>query len=223
MRYFASQTKAPLTFSVCGQLISKDNFLHHRRCFDQHVLILVTEGTLHITTDAVPYTVNPGEYIFLKAGEEHFGHKPSSGKLSYLWVHFTADTGFSTLKNSSIPEDPSLFSYLFCEYGKTAPAKRIPLLFRQLMDLSMEESLYTPAILNYSVSLLLMELSQECISMQDDWGKQIPYVISSAADWIKANYYRPFSVTELADELGYTITATKKADIIAEFLAQQEG
>ena len=30
-------------------------------------------------------------------------------------------------------------------------------------------------------------------------------------------------IKALADELGNTITATKKADIITEFLAQQEG
>lgn len=30
-------------------------------------------------------------------------------------------------------------------------------------------------------------------------------------------------IKPLADELGYSITATKKADIITEFLAQQEG
>lgn len=30
-------------------------------------------------------------------------------------------------------------------------------------------------------------------------------------------------IKSLADELGYSITATKKADIITEFLAQQEG
>lgn len=30
-------------------------------------------------------------------------------------------------------------------------------------------------------------------------------------------------IKALAAELGYTITATKKADIIAEFIEQQEG
>ena len=30
-------------------------------------------------------------------------------------------------------------------------------------------------------------------------------------------------IKSLADELGYSITATKKADIITEFLAQLEG
>lgn len=30
-------------------------------------------------------------------------------------------------------------------------------------------------------------------------------------------------IKALAEELGYSITKTRKADIIAEFLAQQEG
>ena len=30
-------------------------------------------------------------------------------------------------------------------------------------------------------------------------------------------------IKSLADDLGYSITETKKADIITEFLAQQEG
>lgn len=30
-------------------------------------------------------------------------------------------------------------------------------------------------------------------------------------------------IKALANELGYTITATRKADIIAEFLEQQDG
>ena len=47
----------PLEYSVCGQLISKDGFLHHRRTFEHHVLIFVLEGTLHITAnEAVSYT-----------------------------------------------------------------------------------------------------------------------------------------------------------------------
>ena len=41
----------------------------------------------------------------------------------------------------------------------------------------------------------------------------------------QANLSRAFisEIKALADELGYTITTTKKADIITEFLAQQEG
>lgn len=94
MRYFTLTTTNPLHFSTCGQLLSRDGFLHHKRCFDQNVLILVTEGILHITAAGHPYAIGPDQYIFLKAGEEHFGHPPSSGRLSYLWVHLTADQDF---------------------------------------------------------------------------------------------------------------------------------
>ena len=90
MRYFGFETTRPLQYMVCGQLIDKTGFLHHRRNFDQHVFILVTKGTLHITVAGKEYNVGPNQYVFLKAGEEHFGHKSSKGELSYFWVHFVA-------------------------------------------------------------------------------------------------------------------------------------
>jgi len=52
------------------------------------VLILVKEGTLYIAQQDVQYEVNANQYIFLNAGEEHYGFAPSSGKLSYSLVHF---------------------------------------------------------------------------------------------------------------------------------------
>ena len=39
----------------------------------------------------------------------------------------------------------------------------------------------------------------------------------------KGDYMTIAEIKSLADELGYSITQTKKADIISEFLAQQEG
>ncbi len=87
-RIFGCKAKAPLHYAVCGQLLSPAGFLHHRRNFAYHVLILVTEGTLFIHANNAAHKVGAGQYIFLRAGEEHFGERPSEGKLSYLWVHF---------------------------------------------------------------------------------------------------------------------------------------
>lgn len=50
MRYFTLETHTPLAFSTCGQLVSRDSFLHHKRCFDQNVFILVTEGVLQASS-----------------------------------------------------------------------------------------------------------------------------------------------------------------------------
>lgn len=102
IRYFSSTTDRPLSCDVCGQLISRDGFLHQRRTLSINVLILVTEGTLYLTANGIPYTVPPNHYIFLHEGEEHFGHRASTGSLSYFWVHFFAAPPFRADRKSVV-------------------------------------------------------------------------------------------------------------------------
>ena len=52
------------------------------------VLIYVLAGELHISAGGRLHDVKSGEYILLRAGEEHFGTQPSSEDISYFWVHF---------------------------------------------------------------------------------------------------------------------------------------
>ncbi len=46
MRYFTIPSIDSIHYLVCGNLMSQDGFLHHRRCFHENVLILALEGTL---------------------------------------------------------------------------------------------------------------------------------------------------------------------------------
>ena len=199
-RFFSLNTDTPLTYDVCGQLISKDGFLHHRRCFEWNVFILVTEGQLHITANGIEYTVSPNQYIFLKAGEEHFGHQASQGKLSYLWVHLSGDKPFEAVV-SSAPEQ--MLPYYFPEQGEITSSKRVFRLFLQLMALSMEEQVHPSLMLDYTLSLLLLEVTAEQKRTQTLPARKLPPVILSICEWIRENYYRSFSVAELADLFGY--------------------
>ena len=210
-RLFGCKTQSPLSFSVCGQLLSPSGFLHHRRTYEYHVLIMVTEGTLYITSNEVPYTLHAGQYIFLRAGEEHFGHRASSGKLSYSWVHFKGDMDFEPLPTSdqvSASEDagilpPSSYSYLFPECATLYSAGRCAQLFHQLMDLSLEEHLYAKEMPDYALSLLLMELTQQYLQAEENPADKLPSVVQTSMEWIKNHYFLPFTVTELADAVGY--------------------
>lgn len=238
MRNFCWKTEKPLQFAVCGRLVTADGFLHHRRSFDCHVFILVTEGTLHITTNGEAYDVGPNQYVFLKAGEEHFGHLQSKGALSYYWVHIVPETpvevslvaetlNMISEEGCSVasvkPETPdasetkeiaelnrkemeadagTAFSYYFPEYGEIFSSRRVQYLFKQLLDLSLEEHLYSPKLLDYTVSLLLMELSQECSTSRSEH-RNMPQVVASVREWIKSNYAHPFKITDLAEEFGY--------------------
>lgn len=93
-RMLGCKAPEPLSFSVCGQLISPSGFLHHRRCFTETVLILVTEGSLYLNANGSSFALTAGAYILLPAGEEHFGFRSSEGSLSYLWAHFRTKQGF---------------------------------------------------------------------------------------------------------------------------------
>lgn len=199
-RIFGSNTKAPLRFSACGQLISPSGFVHHRRCFEENVLIIVTEGTFYITANNTEFSLGAGQYIFLKAGEEHFGHHSSEGKLSYLWSHFRSDCGFEPVSSANSSEYK--YTYLLPEASHLSNSNRTAQLFHQLMDMSLEEQPYTQNMSDYAVSLLLMEISQEYCSDRDNSNK-LPAAVASAGEWIKNHYYQPFDIAELADAVGY--------------------
>ncbi len=227
MRYFGFETTRPLQYMVCGQLIDKTGFLHHRRNFDQHVFILVTEGTLHITVAQKEYNVGPNQYIFLKAGEEHFGHKASKGTLSYFWVHFAPQSlieikDFDETLQSAQKKEISP-SYRFPEYGEMDSPYRARRMFLQMIDLSLEENLFEWEMFHYMGTLLMMEVSrdfQHDRQMADGIGpagKKLPAVIGEAKAWIRENYCRPFKVTELASVLGY------QADYLSTLFKQSMG
>ena len=124
MRIFYS-TSAQLRFFSCGNFVSRETFTHQRRTLNCCVLILVTEGTLNITSGGKEYAVSKGEYILLPADEEHFGHAPSDGRLSYLWAHFKPIVPFE-IYESGVTES---FEIAIPEYG-SVPNSRCEMLFR---------------------------------------------------------------------------------------------
>lgn len=196
-RLLGCKTKSPLSFLACGQLISPSGFTHHRRCFDENVIIAVTEGTLYINANNREYALSAGQYILLVAGEEHFGFRSSDGKLSYLWAHFRADCGFETVADDSAGG----YTYLLPEISTASTSGRTAQLFHQLMDMSIDGNLYNRDMSDYAVSLLIMELSQEYFHSNSR--QELPAFIISAREWIKNHYYLPFDISELADALGY--------------------
>lgn len=211
MRYFLSNADYPLTYLSCGNLISRDGFLHLRRNFNHNVLIMVKEGTLYISQGSVNYQLGPNQYIFLNANDEHYGFKESSGKLSYLWVHllfrdpvtiFEKDN-FINKHLDKIIKNPQNNHYIIPEYGDITLTQRVPLLFNQLLDLSRQELIYSNRIIDYALSLLIMELSQEFIEMHYQIKNNISPNIARIMEWIKANYYKPITITEIACEFGY--------------------
>ena len=211
MRYFVNDLNKPFKLISCGNLISLDGFLHMRRCLDHYVLILVLEGTLHITQNGSEYDIEPQHYILLRTNEVHFGSRPSSGRLSYYWAHFDDNKELVEIEEqaarlkivSPVTDNVSMSDkMIMTETGNVARSPRASLLFGQLLDLSRQRVQF-PMQTDYALSLLLMEVSRAAIETYSDLQKQIPPTISRIIEWLRANCHETISVRDVAAEFGY--------------------
>lgn len=203
MKFFLCDSANPLKYNSCGNLISKQEFQHHRRSFDVFVLILVKEGILYINQNGIDYEVKANEYIFLNPHEEHYGFKPSVGNLSYFWVHFFPNPDlkivydYESIKNSN--------SYIMPEYGTISLTQQPFLLFNRLIGLASTTNFLNNSdmILNYTLSLLILEISREYSNTYHHIEKNIPPLIAHIKEWIRSNFYREITVKDIAKEFGY--------------------
>ena len=69
-------------------LVIASPFVHVDRTAPFHVMIYVTGGVIYVTEDGVPYTVGPGELLFLKSGVHHWGQRQISAGTSWYYLHF---------------------------------------------------------------------------------------------------------------------------------------
>lgn len=211
MRCFISRASSPLRYVTCGNLISKQGFLHQKRILDTNVLILVNEGILYLSLNGMEYAIGPKQYVFLRAGEEHFGYQPSRGKLSYYWVHFCCKYPIHTVEQHKIGTllegnfaDSQLKNqYFIPEWGWISHTQKIKVFFHQLLDLSRQELLHTNQMIDYALSLIVLEISQEFTDSYYNKNQAFSPVVIQVMDWMKANYYTTISVREVAKEVGY--------------------
>jgi len=160
----------------------------------------------------VHYEVNANQYIFLNAGEEHYGFAPSQGKLSYSWAHFSLpEKAFAIAEGKWFPwsmqegkKTAALENniYIIPEKGDISDVRKVPLLFYQLLNLSQQET-YIDCIADYTLSLLVMEISQEFYDKHNERGQDIPSNIAKIMDWIRVNYDQHLTVTSIAKEFDY--------------------
>ncbi len=205
MIYYLSDATIPLKYNSCGNLISKQEFQHHKRSFDIYVLILVNHGVLYINQNGKEYEIKENQYIFLNKEEEHYGYKASVGDLSYFWVHFVPDDNFIEFDTVQDIIDSNEITkyYLLPEYGEISFANQAFILFNQLIAFASFKNIYSTLQLNYALSLLIMEISREFVeTLNSKKEVAIPSVVR-IKEWIVANYYKSLSVKDIAEEFGY--------------------
>lgn len=196
MRFFFTDAANPLSFSVCGQLISKDKFIHMKRIINENVLIFVQQGTLYINSNNKNYEISKNQFIILKAEENHFGFKESSGELKYFWVHFK-----DKLITSESYDENELTNqkYVLPETGTVNNISRLILLFRQMMDFSLEKNSYNTKILDYSLSIFMMEFMNDQFNNPNHTNLNNNAIVNDICNWIKLNFQNDFSIEDLSE------------------------
>lgn len=200
-----------------GNLVNENHFVHPRRVLDSFVFILVQEGTLYVTHGDTALEVHPNEFALLFPGILHYGTRPSEGRISYYWTHFSATDPQNRIYNEEnlqscealLPKNPAALDapaseyFLLPEFGRLSQEKRSTLLFVQLLDISRRENFRFSWRSNYALSTLLMEVSHEARTVSLLSEDAVPVRILEAAEWIRAHYDQPLSVPELAARFGY--------------------
>lgn len=129
MLYFISDAGKPVEYISCGNLTSKGGFVHPRRNIDSFVLIIVIKGTLHICQNMSNFDVKEDEFILLFPNTLHYGYRPSSGELSYYWVHFYVhDPNYSIYNRGSLLRNRTLLT----ESSDFSPPPRRIFCFRNM-------------------------------------------------------------------------------------------
>ena len=236
MLYCVYDPSYPVEYVSCGNLVSRDGFLHSRRNIDSFVLILVLQGTLHITQNEKQYDVSENETILLFPERVHYGQRPSEGPLSYLWTHFyITDPNYriynqkALLRNSDVlsgvlsSDDSSMLIpsyqpdsagqgneiYILPEYIHLPSHKRTAVLFTQLLDLSRQDRYQRNWRSRYALNLLLGEFQAECKDVRSflDLGDDsTPSSVKSVMEWLRTHFDETVNVADLAAQFGYNPT-----------------
>lgn len=212
--YFTAPNVHPLNFLSMGRFVSKDQFIHHSRRLDYFVLFVLCEGTLYMHQNHTEYELKPNQYVLLFPGQEHCGFRVSEGARSYYWCHFQVDDAYRLIDEATLYSDAlhipertvvgQLDEYLLPETGTIMDVTRTSLFFRQLMDLAGQRS-YSKKALDYTLSLLAMEITQDFInSLTTSGAEHMGYDrLADVEEYLRVNYRRPLTVEYIAKSFGY--------------------
>ncbi len=234
MLYCVYDPTFPVEYISSGNLVRKDGFLHERRNIDSFVLIQVSQGTLHITQNGIPYDVSENECLLLFPFQTHYGFEPSKGPLSYYWTHFyITDPNYRIYNESALLRDPEVMSglknyhsscmlepsyqpsqayetgerFVLPEFVHLPNDKRITVLFTQLLDISRRDSYQRSWRSRYALNLLLAEFHNACQELQMyHLDTESPATVKAVTEWLRTHFDEDITVSDLAEQFGYNPT-----------------
>lgn len=233
MLFVTSDVESPARFISCGNLINEDGFLHARRNLDCYVLIFIQKGCLYIRQEDKNYEIREKEFVLLFPNKIHYGYKPSSGYLSYYWVHFDFPAPRFITDHPMLIGQPCLNSlnapfspyteiaakdeiYFIPEYGSLPSAKRSNLLFAQLLDTFKRGEYASVVHCYYALNTFLLEFSEEML-LEFVKKSTSADIIENMIEWIRRHYKENLTTSLVAEKFNYN------PDYLSSLFKKQTG
>lgn len=217
MLHYMTHSAQPLKFATCGKFVSTLPWRHPDRNLNTFVLLFGREGTLHIEQSGRRYEMKKGNVILLLPGHPHTGCEVCEPGLAYYWCHFfSREKEVHLLEADEMRQQVMLMNssgfssgfsdvYLLPEFGRLDSEERVSILFHQLLDYA-NSGCYSSYFMDYTLSLLAMEISRQCIdntmrvSRQHSSSDQRLYEIM---EWIRLNRELKLTAQDVAEKFNY--------------------
>ena len=103
-----------IKFELAGLFVSNGKGRHLTRVMQEHELIFVKSGVLHIREAEHFFEVKAGEFLILHKGVEHGGTADYEKDLSFFWGHFTCpESVLKTCHSYGTSPRPEFFTQYF--------------------------------------------------------------------------------------------------------------
>lgn len=216
MYYLKADIIKPLRFLSAGLFTADAIWTHMERIIDSFEIIICIRGNVFIQQEDEKFVLKEGDSLLLLPGHTHKGFAPSIKGTSFFWLHFVCNDEYTIITEKEAQEEIKLSNnnryftgfenkILLPDAFQLTNLERISILFHQLMHVS-ESSYYSKHAMNYLLTSLVIELTEQTLSMTSDSKKQTSYNenLSKIIEWINAHYTNNISLRNVAYEFNYT-------------------
>ncbi len=173
-----------VAYSFSGRFVTDDEWIHPTRVIDTYEILLVTHGEVYLREGNAEHHLQTGDLYLLRPDVEHGGTRVSTGRTSFFWAHFTADSlePLGLLPGLCTPDEPD----------------RLASAFRCLLHVG-----NTPGYPSYATDAALMALLSEISASQAMTSAGSSRLAHEIAEWIRINSEKKLTVSSVAAHFSY--------------------
>ncbi|MGE6630928.1 AraC family transcriptional regulator [Bacillus sp. NPDC077027] len=209
MSQYITFTVPPFPIYIAsGEGMFRQGDRHISRTFTVFDFLYVQKGELFITENDVPYHVKEGEYVILSPGLPHYGHRASSEKAHYEWLHFMIETfdwtdrardhWFDLKQNQATFEKPARYEFSLPRKGRVKSRSIIEKQLSVMRALS-DDTSELPLRKQLQFEELLIQLQKEAFHIPS--AKEA--VASEVVRWIEHHFTDKLQMEQLSEVLHY--------------------